>query len=127
MKWKQHDGGRSRSNRPGQRRDCVVRAVAIAACLPYDLVYDQFADAGRKSGRSTPKPIWKGYLAQARKLSFPAVKGQRRTSLRDFAAAYSSGRYVVQCAGHLMAVVNGFVYDDQCPRANACVYAAFQL
>ena len=40
-----NDGGRAASGRKGFAGDCVCRAVAIAAELPYDEVYARLADS----------------------------------------------------------------------------------
>jgi hypothetical protein len=120
------DGGRATSKRPKQRRDCVVRAIAIAAERPYDDVYEKLADAGRKCGRSTAKSVWQTWLDQlARKTSFPAEKGSLRMNLERFCQTHDRGRYVVQCAHHVLAVVDGVARDDDVPRWDACVYAAW--
>ena len=128
MKWNQNDAGRSTSLRPKQSLDCVIRAIALASQKPYDEVYDLMASAGRKSGRSTPKKVWKEVIhPMGLHYSFPAEKGLPRTTLADFAATFNSGRWVVQLAGHLTAVVNGEVLDTECPRSNACVYGAWKF
>jgi hypothetical protein len=132
MKYQHDDGGRSTSRRPKQKQDCVVRAIAIV-CGPaatYDWSYDFLADAGRKSGRSTPKKIWQMLLnnwSAFDKQSFPAVKGFPRMTLELFALENQIGRFIVQCAGHITTVIDGVVHDDFEPRHDACVYAVWKL
>jgi hypothetical protein len=40
MKFQYNDGGRQQAGYKGKTGDCVVRAIAIAADLPYQTVYD---------------------------------------------------------------------------------------
>lgn len=124
----QHDGGRSMSRRPRQRLDCAVRAIATALVMDYDRVYDALAAGGRKSGRSTPKATWKAFLGgRCERVAFPAAAGAARVNVVGFCAgAGAKGRWVVQCAKHLFAVIDGTVFDDGQPRWNACVYAAWR-
>src|SRR5688500_1598890 len=105
-----NDAGRDKSARPKQRMDCVVWAIAIAVGREYDHVYDWLAKHGRKSGRSTPKNVWQPLLDAyrgMRKHSFPAVTGRPRMNLRRFCEQHPHGKYVVQCAKHVLAVIDG--------------------
>jgi len=46
--WEYDDGGRKRAGFKGTTGDCVVRAIAIAAELPYQQVYDELFAASRE-------------------------------------------------------------------------------
>jgi hypothetical protein len=129
IRFERTDAGRGLSKRPRQDRDCVVRAIATAFRSRYDDVYDALAEAGRKCGRSTAKSVWQGKLNRcATRHSFPAVAGEPRLNVVTFSTDHGhKGRWVVQCAGHLIAVCDGVVYDDSEPRYNACVYAAWKV
>lgn len=123
-----NDGGRSESKRPKQKNDCVVRAISIALGQGYDFTYNQLTTRGRLCSRSTPKKIWQPFLDLRRdmvKFSFPAKAGVPRVNLYDFCESFPDGRFVVQMAKHLTAVVDGVVQDDFEPRFNKCVYAAW--
>lgn len=127
MIYRLHDAGRSASKRPKQRRDCVVRAISLALGMAYDDTYEALAEASRTSGRSTAKDVWQPWLtARATRHSFPAVAGQKRMSLAEFCSTHPRGRWVAQCAGHVVAVVDGIPHDDSEPRSTACVYAAWE-
>jgi len=39
MRYKHNDGGRLIAGFKGHARDCAIRAIAIAACLPYRDTY----------------------------------------------------------------------------------------
>lgn len=127
-----NDGGRSTSKRPKQKRDCVVRTIALASKLPYDLVYEDLAELGGVCGRSTLKMVWQDYLAEGSpvksiKISFPPIPGQSRMNLNKFVQEYKTGRFIVQMAGHLTTVIDGMVYDDFKPIGEKCVYAAWRI
>jgi hypothetical protein len=125
-----NDGGRSLSKRPKQKRDCVIRAISIVAYESYDKIYDELAFLGRKSGSGTKKEIWKELLNSKSfnftKISFPAITGQARMNLANFCELYPQGRYVIQMAGHLTAVIDGIIMDDFKPIETKCVYCAWK-
>jgi len=122
------DAGRSKSRRPKQSKDCVVRAFAIALDWSYDDMYDAMAQAGRKCSRSTPKRVWQTWIStRALRIGFNAHKGAPRMTLERFAQTHNSGVYVVQCAKHVMACVNGVMQDTAIPRRAACVYACWKV
>lgn len=124
----EHDGGRSMSKRPGQSRDCAVRSVAIAFDTPYDNVYEDFANLGRKCGGGTPKKVWQAYLdiRGAKRISFPAKPGKRRMNPTAFSAIFTKGAYVLQMAQHLTACVDGIIYDTIPVREGGCIYAVWE-
>lgn len=130
-KFQQHDGGRANSKRPKQRLDCVVRAVAIACKADYDDAYDRAAFHGRQSGRAMRKEHAHAFMMSIDEITgrhvFPAVKGSPRMNIERFVEAYPSGRFILQCAGHYVACVDGTIYDDGRPRFDACVYSAWEV
>lgn len=125
--YEYNDGGRSKSKYKKQERDCVIRAFAIVFNLDYDLVHDAMQEKGRKWGSSTKKTIWKSWIKhRGKKMAFPAIKDQKRLTSLGFCQKYTKGRFVVQVAGHLFAVIDGKIHDRGMPRLNACVYAAWE-
>lgn len=67
------DGGRAAAGFKGGARDCVARAVAIAAQLPYEQVYrdlNALTAAARRAGSNTsartgiPKAVTRKYMQQ---------------------------------------------------------------
>ena len=130
MKYQFNDGGRAKSKRPRQKNDCVVRAISLALDQGYDFIYESLSSSGRRCSRSTPKKVWQPFLDLNKdmvKFSFPAKAGVPRVNLHDFCESFPDGRFVVQMAKHLTAVVDGVVQDDFEPRFNMCVYAAWGL
>lgn len=126
------DGGRSMSARPRQKYDCTVIALAIATGKPYDQCYAECAAGGRKPSRSFDfeefiqhNPVLLGH--HITRLSFPAVKGQRRMHTSTFCERYNDGAFIARVAKHVFAVLDGVVYDEEPPRENACIYVAYRF
>lgn len=134
MNWTFNDGGRAAAGFKGSTRDCVVRAIAIAAQLPYRQVYDEvnaFAYATERRGT-------KGSCSR---------KGVRISTIRRFLEARGwkwtptmrigqgcrvhlrkgelpTGRLIVNVSRHTVAVIDGVIHDNHdCSRGgNRCVY-----
>ena len=62
MEFNFNDGGRADAGYKGRTGDCVTRAVAIAAELPYKQVYERLAE-GNATQRITKRftPEWKSF------------------------------------------------------------------
>lgn len=119
---------RAGSKRPKQSNDCVIRAISRATNTPYDQIYDDFKSMGRKCGSGTPRPMWKDYIKEdTTKLSFPAIKGQKRMNLPKFLVDYPKGGYIIQFAGHLSTVIDGVCFDLYRPADHRCIYAAYKI
>ena len=138
----QHDGGRKESGKlpiPNKRGygDCVVRAVAIAAGLHYNDVWNfctehmisltGYRDADR--GVVTRHDRFKAYM---RGLGFEWVPTMSigsgcRVHLR--ADELPPGRLAVRVSGHYVAVINGVIFDTyDCSRdGTRCVYGYWIL
>lgn len=123
------DGGRSTSKRSKARNDCAVRALAVAARVPYDTVYDALARVGRKSGRGVHTDVvGKAVLPGIRlvKESYPAEKGKPRMNIARFCRE-KRGAYVLRLSGHFVAVVDGVAHDDHQTYDERCVYGAYRV
>lgn len=140
--WTYDDGGRTDAGFRGHAGDCVTRAIAIAAELPYREVYDDlFAlirvrnDIRRSKGRavrrrSSPR---EGVSTRIEKLYLETQLGWTwtptmfigsgcRVHLR--AEELPAGRIVVKLSRHSAAVVDGVVHDTYDPSRDGtrCVY-----
>jgi hypothetical protein len=134
------DGGRAAAGYRGRTGDCVVRAIAIAAQLPYRDVYDSvnelagFERSGQRQGRKSNartgvrKPTSKQLL---RKLGWRwtptmGIGTGCRVHLR--ADELPGGRLVVSLSRHLVAVIDGVIHDTHdCSRdGTRCVYGYWQ-
>ena len=125
--WVSHDAGRANSSRPRQRNDCTVRALAIARSMSYDDAYDLLKDAGRKCSRGFHFGDWVEAQPWAKKISFPAIKGQRRMNPARFVVDFPEGRYILRVAKHVFAVVDGVAYDTFENAPDRCVYCAWKI
>ena len=126
MRWEYSDGGRAASGFKGEVRDCVVRAIAIAAGRDYKLVYKELREiAGRTPRNGVYKDHYKILLARLGFEWVPTMKvGQGcRVHLRE--DELPGGHWlVVQASRHLVAVKDGVAYDTNDPRrgGSRCVY-----
>lgn len=78
MPYVYDDGGRSASGRKGFAGDCVCRAIAIAADLPYEEVYRRLAEGN--GGERTPKPSRHTYDSAKINRRLNAVTKRGRTA-----------------------------------------------
>ena len=88
--FKHNDGGKSKSQRPQQKNDCVVRAIAISCQIDYDDAFDFFKSKDRENNRGVCAKVWKPLLIKGvfdtkfEYISFPAQKGQSRMNIDSF-------------------------------------------
>lgn len=126
------DAGRSTSKRPKAKNDCTVRAIALAANLPYDVAYDLISAAGRKSGARIDfrtflkaNPVINGFRFVWE--SYPAVKGQRRMNPVRFSREKNDGIYICKTGHHVYVAKYGVVYDDHQTYDERCIYGAWKV
>ena len=112
-------------------KDCVKRAITKATGLDYEIVARQLNRYRKVTGaeKFNSNKNWKPYVEkelQAKKLSFPAIKGEPRMNGEKFAKYYNKGRYILRMAGHLSCCIDGVIYDTwDC--SSKCVYTAYKL
>jgi hypothetical protein len=145
--WIYDDGGRAWAGFTGKTGDCVTRAIAIAADLPYREVYDElfrrnkeFAATSRsRKARRTPghggsprNGIWGTEVARPYLLSLgwswhPTMRIGSGCKVHLRADELPSGRLIVSVSRHLVAI-NGVIHDTHdCSRGGTrCVYGYFQ-
>lgn len=136
MKFRYNDGGRAAAGYKGKTSDCVCRAIAIAAELPYQEVYDVINDFGKKERGKNCSTARTGVKRETvRKIMahfgfewIPTMQiGQGcKTHLR--ADELPSGRIIVSVTGHVAAVIDGVLNDTcDCSRnGTRCVYGYFK-
>ena len=152
MNFQHDDGGRAAAGYKGQAGDCVCRAIAIAAGLPYQQVYDalherikEFAStsrsraakrAARGGGRTgtTPrngvnKGVTRRYMESLGATWTPtmAIGSGCKVHLRD--GELPAGRLVVSVSKHVCAVIDGVIHDTHDPSRDGtrCVYGYYTL
>jgi len=139
MKIKITDGGRKDAGYKGEAKDCVARAIATTAQLPYQEVYDTLAEGNanqRRSKRTAKQPRsardgifvkrkwFKDYMES---LGFEWTATMRIGSgckVHLTTDELPKGRLVVSVSKHYTSVIDGVLNDTfDCSRdGKRCVY-----
>lgn len=138
LPFERDDGGRAAAGFHGRTGDCVVRAIAIAAGLPYREVYRELnqrakRERPRKSKRSSARTgvhrrTYEPYLLALGFRWIPTMLIGSGTKVHLRAGEIpATGRLVVAVSRHLVAVVDGVVRDSDDPGrdGNRCVYGYY--
>jgi hypothetical protein len=136
-----HDGGRAAAGFKGKAGDCVTRAIAIAANLPYQYVYDAMA-AGNESQRTTKRSS----KTSGRRTANSGISVKRKW-FKDWMVAHGfrwvptmgigtgckvhlraselpAGKLVCSVSRHYVAMIGGTIFDTYNPSrgGDRCVY-----
>lgn len=137
MPFQLNDGGREAAGYTGKTRDCVTRAIAIAAGVPYSTVYDTLNEAAkkerpRKSRRSDARMgvhrrTYEPYLLSLGFRWVPTMAVGQGCKVHLRADELPKGRLVVACSKHLVAVIDGVAHDtfDASRGGTRCVYGYY--
>jgi len=127
-RYVEHDGGRL-GFAPNEKLDCTVRALAIASGAEYGRVHALLESYGRKRGRKM-----KDFARAMRVLCggtfngrCPRVAGDTGITLGRYALAHPEGRYCLRVRGHVVAVIDGVIYDLGEPKLRAIVTNAWKF
>jgi hypothetical protein len=109
------------------RRDCVVRALALAFDLPYNAVWHALRLRGRRSRCGTHSYVWKplaDFYAK-RPLAWYFTANDRRVpkTVASF-EAITKGTYLVRTAGHLLCIRDGKALDHTSGRKHRVIECA---
>ncbi len=143
-----NDGGRVLAGFKGGAGDCVVRAIAIAAQLPYLQVYEDLRAANAAYADQRNDKL-------ARRLNAKGASprnGNHRNVFHDYILGHGfdwvatmqvgvgckvhllanelpSGRLIVKVSKHLTAVIDGVIQDTHNPSrgGSRCVYGYYIL
>lgn len=148
MNFVYNDGGRIDAGYKGHASDCVARAIAIAAELPYQEVYDAL-HVGAKVDRAHMAKLELRYGPNALRHASPREGVFRKTYQQFFESIgwtweptmqigsgcrvhllrdeLPSGKIVCKVSKHLVAVIDGVIHDtSDCSRdGTRCVYGYF--
>lgn len=130
------DGGREDAGYTGKNsRDCVCRAISIATLQDYQLVYDSLnlisekeRPRGNKSRSHANKGIQKAtikkYMQSIGWTWTPTMSVGTGCKVHLRKEELPSGRLVVSVSKHLVAVIDGVIYDNHDPSRGGtrCVY-----
>ncbi len=128
MTYVHTDGGRAAAGYKGDARDCVVRAIAIAAQLPYQQVYDALkAAAPHKSPRTGvfTKTVWfRRFMVALGWTWEPTMFVGQGCKVHLCADELPPGRIICSVSRHYVAVIDGVIHDNHDSRRNGrrCVY-----
>ena len=139
-----NDGGREAAGYKGSAGDCVCRAVAIAARLPYQEVYDRLAEGNasqRKSKRTGKQPRsarngiyttrkwFKDYMRELGFVWTPTMQIGSGCQVHLKADELPSGRLVCNVSRHSVAVIDGVINDtyDCSRKGTRCVYGYWRM
>ena len=139
-----NDGGRMAAGYKGDAGDCVCRAVAIAAQIPYQQVYDRLAAGNasqRKSKRTGKQPRsarngvyttrkgLKDYMLELGFVWTPTMQIGSGCKVHLKADELPFGRLVCNVSKHQVAVIDGVINDTyECSREGTrCVYGYWKL
>lgn len=125
-----NDGGRSAAGFKGSAGDCVVRAVAIAAELPYQEVYDALSDGMRtqrktrrgnqrtsaRDGVSVRRKWFRDYMTALGWKWTPTMQVGSGCKVHLDASELPSGRLIVAVSKHYTAVIDGVIHDTHDPN-----------
>jgi hypothetical protein len=104
MKWVYDDGGRFEAGYRYHVKDCVCRALSIVAGGPYREVQAELKRLDPASPRG--RAAYPKYLASRGFAFFPCPEVVHLSP-----EELPSGRLVVSIKGHVVAVINGVLYD----------------
>lgn len=129
------DGGRAAAGYKGKTSDCVCRAIAIAAELPYKEVYDVINEYGkkeRKKNKSTARTGVKKSTTRKVMAHFgfqwhPTMHIGQGCTVHLDEKELPKGRIIVSVSAHCAAVIDGVLHDTyDCTRdGSRCVYGYF--
>ncbi|CAM3837455.1 hypothetical protein [Polynucleobacter arcticus] len=141
-----NDGGREAAGFKGGAGDCVVRAIAIAAQLPYMQVYEDlrvanatYADQrndklarrlnaqGASPRNGNHRNVFHDYILGHGFKWVPTMKIGAGCQVHLLANELPHGTLIVKVSKHLTAVTNGVIQDTHNPSrgGSRCVYGYY--
>ena len=104
--------------------DCQIRGVATALNQYWDKTLTDLYNVSLEV-KNVPNSdeVLKKYMKDLgyTYITFKAIKGQKRMNVKRFAEEFQEGRYLLNCACHIVAVVDGYYYDTW-NSGEKCVY-----
>lgn len=112
-------------------KDCVKRAITTTTGMDYMEVSRELnrfkkITGAEKFNSDRNCDMYIEQVLNAKKISFPAIKGQSRMNGESFCKAFPKGHYILKMANHWTACVNGVIYDTwNC--SDKCVHNAWEI
>jgi hypothetical protein len=139
MRFQYNDGGRKAAGYKGKTGDCTCRAIAIAAQMPYDYVYDLLNENAQQQRITKRQPkrgnartgIYRTTIKRVMELlgwtwtPTMQIGSGCKVHLRD--GELPPGRLIVSVSKHMTCVIDGVIQDTHDPsrRGTRCVYGYF--
>lgn len=118
----QTDGGRFISKYPQERNDCTVISFGVVTNIDYDEAHKFLNELGRDLYEPYSLQVdlneWAKdgtviYNHIVTNIPFPPKKGTERMYVAAFCALYRTGKYILNCPKHVLAVKDGIAYDTE--------------
>ena len=139
MDYVYNDGGRQEAGFKGNTGDCVARAIAIAADIPYKDVYNRLAEGNAsqratkhtgkrkrtaREGIYTKRKWFKDYMQELGFTWVPTMQIGSGCKVHLRKEDLPSGRIIARVTRHYCAIIDGVINDTYNPaRGGArCVY-----
>lgn len=124
------DGGRAAAGFRGRTGDCAVRAIAIAAELPYAEVYEAMAGLLREMKTKDPSPrngvpteVMHEFMRQLGWSWKPTMAIGSGCTVHLAPGELPSGRIICRVSKHYVAVIDGAIHDTHnCGERGVTVY-----
>ena len=114
--FRYNDGGRSEIYK-GEARDCVVRAIAIAAQLPYKDVYsDLYIFTGCSPRNGVSKKASRAFITEVLGWKWvPTMKFGQGCTVHLHPDELPKGRLIVSLSKHYTTMIDGVINDTYDP------------
>ena len=140
------DGGRHAAGFQGRAGDCVVRAIAIAASMPYTTVYEDLREAnasyavnkknrlarslnarGASPRNGNHRDVFHDYILKQGFTWVPTMQVGQGCQVHLRADELPHGKLIVRLSKHLTAMIDGVIYDTHDPSRGGkrCVYGYY--
>lgn len=141
-----NDGGRAEAGFKGGAGDCVVRAIAIAAQLPYIQVYEalreanttyaqnkkdrlarRISDKGSSPRNGNHRNVFHEYILSLGFTWVPTMSIGQGCQTHLVGGEIPRGRVIVKVSKHLSAVIDDVIHDTHNPSRGGtrCVYGYY--
>ena len=144
MSFIYNDGGREQAGFKGSARDCVCRAICIAADLPYKEVYSALAEGNKnqrkskngktgirsaRNGINIKRKWFKDYMKSLGFVWVPTMFVGQGCKVHVRANELPSGRLVLSLSKHVAAFIDGELHDtyDSSRNGTRCVYGYWKI
>lgn len=97
-----------------KRCDCSIRAVAKALDVDWEESYKRLCELGLQFHDVPTSWNLIGHLLSSLCFDYVGLKiqkGKKRPTVKSFAREHKSGTYLLQCASHVVTVIDGKYYD----------------